>query len=138
MGMIEVNYIGVLAAAAASFAVGALWYSPLLFGRQWMALMGFTEESMRTMRIQPVVSMLFGFVAQLIMVYFFAHFAVMWGIADLADAITLAFFVWLGFQATVMAHSFLWDGKPAMLYVLNVGHQLAAMLVVALVIYFTH
>ena len=39
-----VNYMTVLAAAVASMAVGLLWYSPLLFGKPWMKLMGLTDK----------------------------------------------------------------------------------------------
>jgi hypothetical protein len=40
----ELNLLVVLAAAAASFLFGGLWYSPALFARRWMALTGKTEE----------------------------------------------------------------------------------------------
>jgi hypothetical protein len=32
----HVNYLAVLAAAVASFALGSLWYSPVLFANAWM------------------------------------------------------------------------------------------------------
>ena len=35
--MPQVNYLAVFVAAVASFAVGAVWYSPLLFTRAWLA-----------------------------------------------------------------------------------------------------
>ena len=38
MQIVEVNYVAVLAAAIASFVIGALWYSPMLFGKMWMKL----------------------------------------------------------------------------------------------------
>jgi len=34
--MAEINWLAVIAASLASFAVGALWYSPLLFLNAWM------------------------------------------------------------------------------------------------------
>src|SRR3989344_5945336 len=43
--MVPINYLAVVAAAVASMAIGFVWYGPL-FGKQWMALMGFTKESM--------------------------------------------------------------------------------------------
>ncbi|MGX5174606.1 DUF1761 domain-containing protein [Aliikangiella sp. IMCC44653] len=38
------NLIAVIVAAAASFALGGLWYSPWLFLKPWLADMGLTEE----------------------------------------------------------------------------------------------
>lgn len=126
--MIEVNFLGVLIATVGAYAVGALWYS-VLFGRQWKALMGFTDESMKAMKMTPVVSMSIGFVTTLIMTYVLAHFVIVWGAVTLASALTLGFWVWLGFQATILAHSFLYEGRPGMLFIINAGHQLVATLV---------
>ena len=35
--MPQVNYVAVLVAAVAAFVLGSVWYSPVLFSRQWMA-----------------------------------------------------------------------------------------------------
>jgi len=40
----EVNIWAVVAAAASSFLLGGLWYSPLLFLKPWNEAMGRTEE----------------------------------------------------------------------------------------------
>jgi hypothetical protein len=45
--MNEVNYFAILAAAVAAFVLGGLWYSPMLFGKTWMAASGVTEEQTR-------------------------------------------------------------------------------------------
>jgi hypothetical protein len=34
--MLKINYLAVIAAAITAFVVGALWYSPLVFGRTYM------------------------------------------------------------------------------------------------------
>src|SRR5438046_2604183 len=39
----EVNYLAVLVTGIVLFVLGGLWYSPLLFAKKWVALMGFTE-----------------------------------------------------------------------------------------------
>lgn len=41
--MPEINWIAVLAASVAAFALGALWYSPVLFVKQWMQEIGISE-----------------------------------------------------------------------------------------------
>lgn len=40
----EVNIWAVIAAAASSFLLGGLWYSPMLFLKPWNKAMGRTEE----------------------------------------------------------------------------------------------
>lgn len=40
----QINYLAVLAAAISSFALGGLWYSPLLFGASWQRAVGPSSE----------------------------------------------------------------------------------------------
>jgi len=41
MNCMGVNLLAVLVAAVATMIVGFLWYSPLLFAKPWMTLMGY-------------------------------------------------------------------------------------------------
>lgn len=43
--MLEFNYLAVLVAAISAFAIGGLWYSPLLFEKAWKEDTGITEQS---------------------------------------------------------------------------------------------
>jgi hypothetical protein len=131
--MIEVSYVSVLLAAVGAYAVGALWYS-VLFGKKWQALMGFTPESMRAMKMTPALAMSLGFVSTLVMTYMLAHFSAAWGVADLRGALTLGALVWLGFQATILIQSYLYEGRSLALFVLNGAHQLIATLVAAVLL----
>ncbi|MFH1892680.1 MAG: DUF1761 domain-containing protein [Candidatus Zixiibacteriota bacterium] len=42
-----INFLAVLVAAAAYFILGAIWYSPALFGNHWTKLIGKTKEQVR-------------------------------------------------------------------------------------------
>jgi hypothetical protein len=44
MGNQPFNWLAVLTAAISAFVLGALWYSPLLFGKVWMRSAGVTPE----------------------------------------------------------------------------------------------
>lgn len=46
--MPEVNLIAVAVAAVSAFILGGLWYSPALFGKAWLRLIGQTEESQKS------------------------------------------------------------------------------------------
>ena len=35
-----INFLAVIVAALAAFGLGAVWYSPLLFAKQWVAFNG--------------------------------------------------------------------------------------------------
>lgn len=40
----KINYLAIVAATLSTFVLGALWYSPLLFGKAWMRVNGFSES----------------------------------------------------------------------------------------------
>ena len=46
MGIMQVNYYAVLVCGILMFMLGGLWYSPALFAKRWMQLIGKTEEEL--------------------------------------------------------------------------------------------
>ena len=42
----HLNYLSILVAAAVNFAIGGLWYSPVLFGNKWAALNNLSKDDM--------------------------------------------------------------------------------------------
>mgnify|MGYP000586691199 CR=1 FL=1 len=46
----DVNFLAVGIAAVLAFALGALWYSAVLFAKPWMAGLGYTEERFKEMQ----------------------------------------------------------------------------------------
>ncbi len=68
----ELNHFAVLTAAVANMVVGAIWYSPALFGHVWMRENGFTKESLAN--INPAKTYGLAFLAALVMAYSLAAF----------------------------------------------------------------
>lgn len=122
----------ILAAAVASFILGALWYGPV-FGKTWMKLMNFTPESMKAMAMTPAKAMSIGFVSQLVFAFVLAGFVGSFS-AGVWDAMVLAFWVWLGFYATTTLGGYLWEARPLKLVVFNMAYQLVALLVTAAIL----
>jgi hypothetical protein len=46
---ITINYLGILICGVLHQVLGALWYSPMLFGRPWLKAMGKSEEEVKAM-----------------------------------------------------------------------------------------
>ncbi len=44
----SINYLAVVVAALATFILGGLWYSPMLFGKAWMRANNFSDEDLQT------------------------------------------------------------------------------------------
>ena len=69
MSVLGVNLWAVLAAGVAAMIVGFLWYSPLLFAKPWMALMGYDpSDKAKTEELQKGAGKLYAisFVASLV------------------------------------------------------------------------
>ncbi|MEK7140551.1 MAG: DUF1761 domain-containing protein, partial [Patescibacteria group bacterium] len=130
---IPINWFAVVAAGVVNMVVGYLWYGPL-FGKMWKGMMGMTDESMKAMKVSMTQAMAGGFVASLVLAYVLARFAFIAGAIDAMTAVTLAFWVWLGFMATQSIGMYLWEGKSFKLFVLCAGNQLVSVTLMALVL----
>jgi hypothetical protein len=69
--MSSLNIWAVLVAAISTFVVGWLWYGPL-FGKQWMSLVGLTEEKIREGNMVKIFGL--AFIFELVMAYNLAMF----------------------------------------------------------------
>jgi hypothetical protein len=94
----QVRPLGVLLAAVATFAVGMLWYSPLVFGKAWMRLNGYTPERMVEMRRKVGRAYLVSFIAYLVLAFGLDSVA---GAGSPIDAIKISVRVWLFFVLPV-------------------------------------
>jgi len=85
MDAVHINHLAVIIAALSDFAVGALWYSPLLFGAAWMKVNHFGPEDLK--KGNPAVTYSIVFVLALIVSYNLAFFLgtpetdTAWGVA---------------------------------------------------------
>lgn len=131
---VVINYLAVLVAAVASMVVGGLWYSPLLFGKQWMKMMKFEEKDLPKMKQEAKKSYALGFVSSLVMSYVLAHFVDYTASTTVVTGLQLGFWIWLGFTATLQLGSVLWEGKSWKLFFLNTAHSLVSLLLMAVIL----
>ncbi len=131
---VGINYLTVLVAAIAAYAVGAVWYSPAGFYKPWIKMMHeFRGDHSKKMPLTGTQAMSLGFVFTLLISYVFAHFVVLMGVKDIGSALTLGFWIWLGFAVTTLSNSWLYEGKSLKLFLFNTAHLLVAFEVMALV-----
>ena len=125
-----INYWAVLAAAAASFVLGGIWYS-FLFKKSWIALQGTEMGKGRSFPVLLIVN----FVAGLITAFVLAHTVSYAGAETVYDALFVGFFTWLGyFAVTVSLGTVLWENKPIALYAINAGYWLVNILIMSLIL----
>ena len=127
--MIVINYWAVLVAGVANMALGMLWYSPLLFGKLWMKYSGISMESMEKHKKGMGVRYAVAFLAGLLMAYILAHFMILLPIENVQVGLETAFWIWLGFMATIYLDPVLWENKSVKLYFINIAYRLASLMV---------
>ncbi|MEX0994378.1 MAG: DUF1761 domain-containing protein [Balneolaceae bacterium] len=57
MELSTLNLWAVLAAAVATYGIGAIWYSPLLFSGQWMESAGLRESDLENTNMAKIMSL---------------------------------------------------------------------------------
>lgn len=133
---ITVNMWAVIASAVASMVIGGLWYSPMIFGKRWMHYMKINMAEAEHMKKGAGKAYAGMFVGSLVMAYVLGYFVKYIATMTLSDAFSLAFWIWLGFVATVMFGSVLFEKKPFGLFVLNSGNQLVHLIVMSIILTF--
>lgn len=132
--MIQTNFLAVLVAGIAATVIGFLWYGPL-FGRYWSKLMGFTPEKITEAKKKGMApAYIENFIAALVMAYVLSLSVAARPFLGIPGSLVLAFLIWLGFIATVMLGSVLWDGKPMKLYWLNSLYYLVSLCIMAVIL----
>ncbi|MEK7505947.1 MAG: DUF1761 domain-containing protein [Patescibacteria group bacterium] len=134
---VVINYWAVLAAAAVNMVIGFLWYGPVL-GAKWKAYMGFTDESMKNMPLTPIQAIVGGVIASILIAVVMAHSLVFasyyLSVEGVSAGLQVGFWNWLGFVLPVTAGTFLWEGRPLGLWILNAGYYLLSFLLMGLIL----
>lgn len=127
----NIDWIAVIAATAAAWMFGALWYGVL--SKQWMAAIGFTPADMQGPDGKPKIPlapMIVSFIAELVMAIILAgviaHTAKK-GVTISSGALVGAI-CWLGFVITTLATNHAYGKKKAALTIIDGGHWLGVLL----------
>jgi hypothetical protein len=118
----DVNWLAVLAAAVARFAIGGLWFAPFAFGPAWGRLVRIDEGA----RDRMVRSMVVDFIAGFVLAWVMANLFQFLGLNRFVSGARVAFFLWLGFIAMPFLSSTMYEGRPLRLFAITAGFWLVA------------
>jgi hypothetical protein len=119
------NYWTIVLAAAISMVVGALWYSPALFGKAWAKALGKKTGDMGDANVGYSVST----VAALVQAFILANLVVDLGLSTASKGAMLGFWLWLGFFVLVMAGDTVFAGRSWNIWKINAGYYLVVLVV---------
>lgn len=127
--------LAVALAALIPLILGALWYSPYLFGRLWERVHGYDDPArMAMLRASAPRNYLVSLVTYLILGLVLRFFLYRLAASDAASALRVAALTWLGFTATIGLTSVLFALQPLSLWAIDAGFQLVYMCLMALVL----
>ena len=132
--MPSINYLGVVVSAIVIFAIGALWYSPMLFGRQWIAAHGYTPEKLAEMRQGMGKAYGITFVCYLVLAAVMNILINRMLIATALGGVKLGAIIWLGFAATIGLTANVFSEKRFAVYLIDTTYQLMYLIAVAVVL----
>jgi hypothetical protein len=129
----HINFLAVIVATVAAFALGMLWYAGL-FGKLWQRELGMTDEQMKGANM----AMIFG--STLVLTFVMAlGMAMLWHTQDM-DGLTWmvgmyhGLFIGLMFVATSMGINYLYQRKSMTLWLIDAGYQVCFMAVIGAIL----
>ncbi len=117
--MNSINIWSVIVAAVVSFGIGALWYSPILFGKEWASLIGLSTKDMEGMKQGVWKAYLVQFIVTLVSFAILAFALSATGTATASEAAFVGFLAWLGFAVPVGLSSLLWKKASFKLFLIE-------------------
>lgn len=128
------NYLAIIVAVLATFALGALWYSPVLFGNMWVRAHGYSGERLERMKKAAPKAYGISFVAFLVLAAVLSFLAFRVGVGSAMGGVRLGLALWLGFAATIGLTAWVYSDKPLSTYLIDVGYQLVYFLIMGAII----
>ena len=123
MEISNINFFALIVAAVASFGLGAIWYSPLLFSKAWQKAVGLTNEELA----KANMALVFGSSFLLIFLMNFGLAVILQGHAtrDLTtcSGMLYGFLIGVFFIATSYGINMIYQRKSFLLWAIDSGYQ---------------
>jgi hypothetical protein len=129
----DVNFLAVLVASLLYYFLGALWYSPVLFGPTWVKLVGLDMSDPNKKKGMWKL-MLFTFINTLITSFVMSLYGAGMGANTFVAGLCLGASTAVGFMVTTITTTFLYEGKPTKLYFIDIGYHFVGFLIAGVVL----
>ncbi len=131
----ELNWFAVIVGAVIYFALGALWYSPMLLGRQWQRSIGWDPE--RTPPEMKATTYVVPFLAYLVMAIAIGLLAAVTGTDELGEGLVLGVVAGAGLLVMHTLVDATFDPnkpEPWTWFAINGSYHLIGVIIVAVIV----
>lgn len=135
MAAYTVNLLAVIVATAIGFGIGFVWYSPMVFGKLFMKLLGKGHgDFQNTMKKQGSTPYLMAIAVSFLLTFVLAVFVNFSGARTATGGALIGIAAAIGFIATSSYSSVLWEKRPVGLWVLSTIHMIISMAVMGAIL----
>ena len=121
-------------AALAAFMLGALWYSPVLFAKAWVAAHGYTEADVAAMQKKAPKAYGISFLCFLLMAHVMAWLIHLTGATGWMYGLHLGLLCWTGFALTLGLTAHVYSNKKLATFLIDAGYQLVYLLMMGAIL----
>ena len=130
IGEFHLNIYAVLVATVASVVLGALWYSPILFGKEWVAALGKTEDELGSGTPAMIGSVFASVVSAVALAVVIGAF----GATTLAAGASVGALCGFGLVATAILSDALFSGWSWTRYFIQAGYRVVYLIAMGAII----
>lgn len=129
----DINWIAVLVGTLAYFALGALWYSPVLFSKRWISDL---KLDVNDPKMKEGVPMIFGgsFVLMFVSSLAIAILAARMDLWGWMSGLKLGAICAVCFNAAGTGINYLYEKRPISLFLINAGYQILGCIIAGIII----
>ena len=128
----SINFVAILAAAVAYTILGAIWYSPFVFGKTWMKLIGKTKEQVE--KDFTPMNYLWALVTSFLASYGIARILFWMGYAGCVTGLKVGLVVGVCFALGSMWVTDAFEARPKALTIVNALFHLVGMILAGSII----
>ena len=126
MHHLHFNHVAILVSALLLWFLGAIWYSPVLFAKPWMALLNIRKDHPNKKTLVP--GMISSFIGDLLVAFVLAHIVNWAGATTFGWGAFIGAIIWLGFIAAPAFPQGIYENRPFKLFAINSGYWLVGLI----------
>jgi len=133
----NIHWLAVLVAAVGYFALGAIWYSKILFAPRWLALVKIDARDPNATKGMAAI-MTTSFVTILVACIGLAILVAYLHLSTFSQGVKLGALTGICFGSTSISNSYLYEKRPSGLHFINGGYTLVGNIIAAVIICIWH
>ena len=131
MHLHDVNLVALVVCALLIWIIGATWYSPAMFARHWVAIVGRQMGEKPKGVYRGMIASLFG---DFLLCFVLAHI-LRWAHAnDWQHGLHIGILVWIAFVVAPLYPQSVYEGRPFRYFAINSGYWLVSLLAVSAIL----